>query len=414
MKRKLNILFIVGSFPTISQTFIVNQIIYLLNQGHTVKILAKKRTNSPIQNQIEEYGLMQKVEYINISKSYLERFKTVFLSLFTSEKPGKWELLKTLNPLLYRREALNLLAFFKVSWTLKFRDNFDIVHAHFAYNSDLFFRARKVGFFKYSSLITTFHGFDMTPSDLNKNKSRYKILFDSQTVITTNNEYGKSLVQKIRPNYKNIYLIPVSLDTNLFFPAPGKRKPEDKIHIVFCGRLIYWKGPHLFVEIANQIINHRNIQNVQFEIIGDGEERLIIENLIEKYNLKNFVNLRGALKQNEVKEILVKSHIFISPGLTDKNGRAETQGLVIQEAQAMELPVIVSDAGGMKYGVKDQETGYVLPKGDVKSFCDKVECLIKNPIIRYNMGEKARQYIVEDFDIRPLGMKLEELYFKHL
>lgn len=30
------------------------------------------------------------------------------------------------------------------------------------------------------------------------------------------------------------------------------------------------------------------------------------------------------------------------------------------------------------------------------------------------MGEKARQYIVEDFDIRPLGMKLEELYFKHL
>ncbi|GGW87152.1 glycosyltransferase [Salegentibacter mishustinae] len=412
MKKKLRILFIVGSFPTLSQTFIVNQIIHLLRQGHDVKIIAKNHTKNSIQEQVEKYELLKHTHYVEIPENLVKRLILTIKTLLASKRNFRWKLIQSFNPLLYKRQAVNLVAFFKVCWTLKFPNNFDIVHTHFAYNTDLFFMAKKAGFLQDAKLITSFHGFDMVPSDVTKNKKRYKELFDNQTLLTTNNEYGKFLIQKIKPGYSNISILPVSLDTALF--EPKTIEGNNTFRIVFCGRLTYWKGPHLVVEIANQLINNRKIRNIEFEIIGDGEERIKLERLIEEYNLRKFINVHGALTQGEIKQIFNKSKIFVLPGLTDKNGRAETQGLVVQEAQAMALPVLVSDAGGAKYGLQHNETGYVLPEGDVSQFCNKIEYLITNPLFRMEMGQKGRDFVVQNFDIQVLGEKLEEIYYQNI
>lgn len=404
----LKILFIVKDFPTISETFIVNQIIFLINKGHEVQILSIHHRNVPIQDQIQEYDLMKRVTFIDIPANYFERLIRAYKLL----RKNKLKTITTFNPFKYGRDVFNLLSFYKVSWLYKFEDNFDIVHAHFGFSSEIYFRAKRIGFFNNSKLITSFHGYDMAVNDLQKNKKRYKTLFENNTVLTTNNEYGRSLIQKIKPSYQHIRLLPVSLDTRFFEPVNNSM--EGYFKIVYCGRLIKLKGPHLVVEIANEIINKRNYKNIKFVLIGDGKERDYLESLINKYNLSKHVLLKGSLVQGDVIKVLQNSRLFLLPGITDENLRAETQGLVIQEAQAMRLPVLVSSAGGMKYGILPEKSGFVIPEGDVKKFSDKIEYLIRNPLRRKKMGEIGRNFVIKNFDIKPLGKKLEQIYFETL
>src|SRR5690606_20694081 len=107
--------------------------------------------------------------------------------------------------------------------------------------------------------------------------------------------------------------------------------------------------------------------------------------------------------------------IFLFPGIHDPDsGRCETQGLVVQEAQAMEIPVIVSDVGGIKYGMIDGVTGFVVREGDVEGFVRKIKQLVFDPGLRNKMGRAGRMFVVERYDNRVLGKKLEEIYFKSL
>ena len=80
----------------------------------------------------------------------------------------------------------------------------------------------------------------------------------------------------------------------------------------------------------------------------------------------------------------------------------------------MQLPVIISDAGGMKYGIMEGETGFVIKEKDLNAFADKIEYLLKNPDLREKLGEKGREFVVENYDTKVLGNRLEVLYFELL
>jgi len=104
-----------------------------------------------------------------------------------------------------------------------------------------------------------------------------------------------------------------------------------------------------------------------------------------------------------------EADIFILPGTT-VDGRAENQGLVIQEAQAMELPVIISDAGGMNEGIINGETGFVVKEKDIKAFADKVQLLADDRNLIKSMGKAGRIFVEQHFDSAVLNRKLLSIY----
>jgi colanic acid/amylovoran biosynthesis glycosyltransferase len=76
----------------------------------------------------------------------------------------------------------------------------------------------------------------------------------------------------------------------------------------------------------------------------------------------------------------------------------------------MQLPVIISDAGGMKEGVIDGVTGFVVPENDINGFVEKIELLANDPDLRKRMGEAGRNFVVENYDINKLNEKLMQIY----
>ena len=76
----------------------------------------------------------------------------------------------------------------------------------------------------------------------------------------------------------------------------------------------------------------------------------------------------------------------------------------------MRLPVLVSDVGGMKDGLIDGVTGFVLPEKDIDAFVNKVIYLISNNSILTNMGETARNFILKNYENKGLMNKLLKIY----
>jgi colanic acid/amylovoran biosynthesis glycosyltransferase len=263
-----------------------------------------------------------------------------------------------------------------------------------------------MGFFQNAELITTFHGVDMKPTELKKNRRRYQNIFQQNVRLTTNNPYGKELIQKIKPNYENISILPVGLDTEYF---KGKIKNQN-FTVLFCGRFVEFKAAVLIPEIAEYLKKDGQLNDTQFVLIGSGSQDRKIRKLVKNYKLQNHFKMLGDLTQDQVKKEMQKASVFLMPGIVESSGRAETQGLVIQEAQAMQVPVLVSDAGGMKYGMSNSKTGYVIPENDIAGYAEKIKFFKDNPEKRKQMGKAAREYVLKNFDSKVLGKQLEKIY----
>jgi colanic acid/amylovoran biosynthesis glycosyltransferase len=312
------------------------------------------------------------------------------------------------NPILffkllkYRRNTINL-SLFVLANKLK-NTNFDIIHAHFGQNGKLIAELKDAGIIS-AKLVTQFYGVDITSKKCEE-KGYYKTLIKKIDVILTHTQYAKNILVKLGFPKEEIIAIPVGTNGSLF--SRKKPIPEDKIFkIIFIGRLIELKGPQFIPEIARKMIELEFI-DFEFWIIGAGDLK---NEIIEKSKgVENKVKILGYKTPEEVRNSIEDCHILIYPGIADKEGREETQGLIIQEAMFMQLPVIVTKIGGVPEAVIDGETGFICQPGDVVEFANKIVLLCKNTDLRKSMGEKGYLLAQENYEIENSNKKIKTIY----
>lgn len=411
MKSK-QIAIVVKYFPSISETFIVNQINALKAIGYNVTLYAYHKVEGiPIHSTLHEFNLLNEVNYfVQPPKAKIKRLFTFFQWVVVHLFSINWRcLFKCLNVFKHGKDAYTLKLCYESQWFM-LKHKFDIIHAHFGMNGNRIAYLKAKGIIpKSQPLITTFHGYDMVPNQLARYKSTYRYLFEEAHAFTVNTPYLEGLLNRANPTSTPVYILPVGLDT-AYFKRLLVKKETAFFDIVFCGRLIPLKGPDQALLILKQL--HTNgFTNTRLHIVGEGKLKQNLEQLIIDLNLEEFVFMYGALTQDGIKKMLGLSDVLIMPGSCDvKSKRAETQGLVIQEAQAMELPVVVSDVGGMKYGLIDGETGFVVKSGHVEGFAKVIETLVQDDALKSQMGKKGRQFVVQHYDNKVLVKKLEEIY----
>lgn len=406
----MKIAFVLSSFPVVSETFIVNQICALIDKGHEITIFTfQKNQTTIIHKNVQTYNLMDKlVVWEPEPSSKWRRFRYFWRVIFGGGKKYHFtKIFTALNFFKYGKRALSLHFFYKIQWFLQ-RDHFDVIHCHFAPSGLFIARLKRDGFLNNEKLVTSFHGTDINPGKVEEYKTKYQVLFNEMDLFTYNSEYTLQIIKQVQATSQKLRLLPVGLDTAQFSKTRNQLM-QGPVQIVYCGRLVPFKGPDLAVEIVRKLVDRKN--DLHFTIIGTGDLWEVVKDLIDNYQLHQYVTLKGAVSQEEIIQIMDGSDIFLLPGIHDNiTGRAENQGLVIQEAQAMQLPVVVSNAGGMKYGLIDGETGFVVNEKDLDGFVEKLEILIRDKELRERMGEKGREYIVEKFDSKVLCEQLISYY----
>ena len=96
--------------------------------------------------------------------------------------------------------------------------------------------------------------------------------------------------------------------------------------------------------------------------------------------------------------------------VTDSEGDQEGQGLVLQEAQAMGLPVVSTLHNGIPESVLDGQSAFLVPERDVEALAEKLSYLIEHPEVWPGMGQAGRTYVEEYFDLHKLNDQLVEIY----
>lgn len=407
----MKIAFVVNEFPCLSQTFILNQITGLIDRGHGVDIYATKSdVTSKIHMDVEKYNLLDKVFYFpEVPKNKFYRLIKGFILLTRHYRQPKF----LLNLIFQRRGyGIQLLSLRWIYSTVPFlcRQKYDIVHCHFGMNGLKGMIFQDIGNFS-PKLITTFHGYDVN-RETYTDQNIYKPLCYEGDLYTVNTTFTKNKAVKLGFPEKRIIKLPVGLDLSKYRFQEKKLLPGDTTRIVTVARLVEKKGLEYSIQSVAKVI--KSYPNIQYQIIGDGELRSELESLIASLNLKDKIKLCGWMNENEVRQQYEDAHIFILSSVTASNGDMEGQGLVLQEAQAMGLPVLSTLHNGIPDGVLDGKSGFLVPEKDVDALAEKLQYLVEHPETWAEMGKAGRDYVEQHYDIEKLNNRLVDIYQKLL
>lgn len=286
-------------------------------------------------------------------------------------------------------------------------EKLDLLHVHYAIpHASAALSAKMILASKGIDLpiITTLHGTDITLLGKDKSfKSVIEFAINNSDVVTA---VSQSLRMDTLDSFninKEIKVIPNFIDSSLY-----NFKKNNSLRSEFAS---------MNEKIVIHISNFRKVKRVQDVIkifskinkqipsklllIGDGVERLKMEQLSRSLNLCNSVRFIGKLKA--VEKILSVSDLFLLPSDT------ESFGLVALEAMASGVPVISSNSGGLPEVNVDGSTGFLLNVGDIDSMADKAIKLLNDKDMLAKFKENSYSHAMK-FDLPKILPLYENIY----
>ena len=410
-KKGMKIAFVVSEFPALSETFILNQIVGLRKHGYEVDIYAEKQRNEPkIHPDVEKYDLLSHTYYAEkMPQSRFGRLlKSIGLILTNFPKAPKL-MLRVLNIFKYGKKYGSLTLLYEVIPWLRWGLSYDIIHCHFGTNGLKGALLQDVGAIQ-GKLITTFHGMDVNVVPRQYGVDVYKQLFLQGDLYTVNTEFTRQQVIALGCPEDKIFKLPVGFQISQYSFCDRKLNSGEAVKIITVARLVEKKGIEYAIKAIAEIA--KDYPNIIYRIVGDGSLRESLECLVLDLKISDNVKLLGWMTQEQVRQLYDDSHIFILPSVTAADGDREGQALVLQEAQAMGLPILSTLHNGIPEGVLDGESGFLVPERDVEALAKKLRYLVTNPEVWAKMGRQGRAYVEERYNIEQLNQQLVEIYQK--
>lgn len=300
----------------------------------------------------------------------------------------------------------------------------DIVHTH-ASKSGAIGRIAAI-ITRVPIIVHTFHG-HVFHSYFGVFKTNFYIFLErflakkSSAIISISKLQKDELVDKFKICSKQkMHVINLGFDLDRFnedasIRASFRREfdlEDDVIAIGIIGRLTLIKNHKFFIDVAKSVSLLTN-KKLKFFIIGDGEERLNLEEYIQSLNL--------TFSQNDIQPDSKAFFQFTSwrkdmenvyagldiVALTSKN---EGTPVTLIEAQASSRPVISTNVGGVSDILLPDISGYISPSNDIDLYSQNLLKLIQNDQERIIMGAEGCKFVNSHFSYKRLVSDVKNLY----
>jgi colanic acid/amylovoran biosynthesis glycosyltransferase len=301
---------------------------------------------------------------------------------------------------LYRRLYLAMLFL---------REDFDIIHCHFG-DIGIAGAMLKIMGLK-AKFITSFHGHDANRISSDQGRLLYHSLFKTADVITANTNFTKQQIVKMGCPEDAVAILPVGVRIEKFTYKERFLQPNEPVRILTVARLVEKKGHKYAINAVAGLI--QNGRNVIYTIAGAGPGMGELKEQAASLGIENKVEFVGELTQAEVLRLYDRAHIFVLPSVTAADGDREGQGLVLQEAQAVGLPVVSTLHNGIPEGVLDGQSAFLVPEKDVDALAERLQYLTDNPHLWPAMGLCGSRYVQGKYDIKVLNKELLDIYEQH-
>jgi colanic acid/amylovoran biosynthesis glycosyltransferase len=429
MTTSLRIAMFVGVFPAVSETFIVRQIAGLLDAGHQVDIYAdlKGPQTESIQPEIARHRLLDRTVFMEMPPECAPYELPVRPWTGDTWVPGaeqpvaNWRRLARALPLMarclvrapactfqslrtahYGYRARSLSALHRLATLVRQPGGYDVLHAHFGPVGESFRFARQLW---KAPLLVSFHGYDFSTVPRREGRDIYQRLFATADRVTVNSRYTHEELERLHCPIQKLHQLAVGLDPREF--PFRERAASEAPRFITVARLVEIKG-HEYCLRALALVRARH-PNIGYDIVGDGPCRAQLEALATELGLNRVVRFHGALSGDAVRALLQQAHLFLLCSVSVE-GDQEGQGLALQEAQACGLPVIATRHGALPEGMREGQSGLLVPERDVPALAHAMEELLNQPERWPDFGQQGRRLVEERFDIRELNRQLITLY----
>ena len=331
--------YVIRTFPRLSQTFVIQEIDWLLSSGVDVQIFCLNHSGEQVQHAVTRSA----------------RIRTRLHSLGHSSDA--------------------ILAGFKP----------DIIHAHFA--TDAASTALELGQRHRIPVTFTAHGYDIhsePPEDLPGRALR------AAFVITVSAANRSHMVEKLGVQASTIKLVPTGVDTQYFAPDPSLAKPSLS-HVVCIARLEPVKQLHLLLA-ACALLKSDGVP-FRCSIVGDGSCRESLETLRNSLGLRHHIEFVGAAESDSVRLVLQSAHLAVL------SSQSEGYPVCLLEAAATGVPAVAPAVGGIPEIIVEGETGFLAKASDSISLAAAMKQLCTDQRLANAMGSAARRLALRSFSI---------------
>ena len=189
---------------------------------------------------------------------------------------------------------------------------------------------------------------------------------------------------------------------NLYEYVYDKYKIErGKVNLISLSRLSPEKNLQTAIKSISHLVNKH--PNIQYIIIGDGPEKNKLFSLVKKLKLTKYIRFTGRPENKDIPFLINIGSIFVHPSLI------ELEGMVVLEAMACGLPLIISDSETSAAGDLVKNNGYTFNSKDPYDLATKVDLILSDNDIQTRYSQNSLKN-AKLYDIKLSIRKLESIF----
>ncbi|MBW4502113.1 MAG: glycosyltransferase [Scytonema hyalinum WJT4-NPBG1] len=249
-----------------------------------------------------------------------------------------------------------------------------------------------------------------------------RIVAEADHIIAECPQDEEDLLRLYHAKKEKITIIPCGFDASEFWQVDkttARKKlglPPDERLILQLGRLVPRKGVDTVIRAFGHLLQQYHIQAKLLIVGGESEkpdpsltpEIARLQTIATEEGVESQVTFVGRRSREMVKYYYCAADVFLTTPWY------EPFGITPLEAMACGTPVIGSDVGGIKYTVKDSETGYLVPPNQPEAIAERIAYLYKNPQAHKRLSHNAIQRVNHQFTWEKVTSSVASLYEKVL
>jgi len=402
-RREASVAYIIKCFPRLSETFILHEVLELERQGVPLRIFSLLKPTGKINKAAEDV----QAQVTNVPNTFPG-------ALFPLLKAAGQRFLR--HPLLFVGVCIAALVRFHhhatprhllyaayVSNQLE-QEGITHIHAHYANTpATVAFLAHQFTGIPYSF---TAHAKDIY---LSRKQSLIYKMSKARFIVTCtgyNQQYLASLMEQQEP--VDIHRIYHGLHLHAF-PAQAflLPHPPGRPLLLTVARLVEKKGLPYLLEACRMLKD----QGYDFtcRIVGEGELRPALEQLIRDLDLSDCVELRGAVTHERVIAMYQQATLFVLPCIISDNGDRDGIPNVLVESLYMSVPVISTPISGIPELITAGANGLFVPPRNSTALASTIARLLDDPLLCRRLAVAGRQTVLAQFDMAQNAKRLKSL-----
>jgi glycosyltransferase involved in cell wall biosynthesis len=406
------VIYLVRSWPRLSQTFILNEILALQRRGVDVQIISLVRSNEAVvQPQVAD--VRARVDYLDAPRP--RRRRVIERLSVVTRRPVRY-----VRALRYAQRHPELSSGYATSTTMGcFQYAVQIaaavlrihragtrpraLHAHFAHDPALVaLLVHRLTGLPYSF---TGHARDLLQIPAASLVARSR---EARTVITccqANATYIEEVVP--RDSRPPVRVIHHGVDLDIFRPGPRRVMTSPAV-LTTVGRLVDKKG---FPDLLRAMRGLKSQGHVfQCRIYGDGPNRGSLVALRDSLDLTAEVEFAGEHGREAILKALGDADVFVLTPIVTPDGDRDGIPNVLVEAMACGLPVVTTAVGGITELVEHESNGLLTAPGDIAGIEQQVARLLRDPSLRNDIGVAARRTVESGYDVDAAARELNAIF----